>query len=145
MSHRKLITGAAILLGLTLASSSFAAEPVFSGSQITAPSAAGMSNVTLTVSGPNGYYARQFSKSGSPSLALAAKGSLPDGLYNWEISGATAQMERTAKSSMNNGRGESERALVNKSSTQSGTFRVQGGSVVMPDSNMVEPALKSDR
>jgi len=137
MFNRKLLVGTTALLGLITANASFAGEPVFSGNQISARSGAGLSNVTLAVSGPDGYYAQQFSKTGAPSLALAANGSLPDGLYTWEITGATSQMVKSTKSSFDNGRGENARLMVNKPNTQSGTFRVQNGSITMPN-EMIE-------
>jgi len=136
------VIGASALLGLVGVGTAFAADPVVSGHQISVQSQTNLSNVTLSVSGPNGFSAQEFSKSGTPSLALVTNGTLADGVYTWQISGATNQMVSVAKNALDNGRGEDARAFVNKSSIESGTFRVQGGSIVMPGGQVEEPLIR---
>jgi len=144
MSNQMFKIAATALIGVALAGVSHAADPFISGSQISAKSEAGATNMTLTVSGPNGYHSQAFSKFGAPSLSMAEGGTLADGQYTWETRAASNRMIESPKRGFNNGRGDNERAFVNESVVESGTFRVVNGAIVSSD--LVEkPTLKADR
>jgi len=125
--------GTAIAAILLSASTAFAADPAFGGSTLRAQPSVNMSNMTMTVTGPNGYYSKSFSQYEAPFMSLSQNGSLADGLYNWELTGATSQRVEANPMGLNNGRGDLERQFAYKSVTESGTFRVINGSIVAPD------------
>ena len=139
MKHLKLLIGSTALLGFVMSGTAFAGQASISGGQLQVQSSKSMSNKTLTVSGPNGYSATSFSTSGSPSASMSKNGAMADGLYKWQLTGSTSEMVPSSKSGMNNGRGDAERAMVNKSTSESGTFRVLNGSVVMPTDEAEAP------
>ena len=88
----------------------------------------GMHNVTLRVTGPNGYNASTYSKKGVPSLDLAGHGKLNDGTYRYEItaaSGETVDMD----TGLDNGRGDNERKTIQKGISVSGGFEVAEGKI----------------
>ena len=133
MIHRKLAIGTTALLGLVLSTSAFAGQAQVSTSQMQVQPRQSMSNMTLTVSGPNGFHAQKFSASGTPSLSFAGQGALADGTYHWELTGATSQLVAVRSNGLDNGRGANARAFVNKGASETGTFRVINGSVFQPD------------
>src|SRR3954453_13477425 len=49
------------------------------------------SNLTLTISGPNGINASASSRSGSPAIDLGKLGKIDDGDYNYRLTAATDQ------------------------------------------------------
>ena len=139
MKYRNYITGAIASAMLLSAGTAFAASPSFGGDSVSAKPSVSMSNMTLTVTGPNGYYAREYSSQQAPSLSLSKNGVMADGLYNWELTGATRKQVEANPMGLDNGRGSSARRFANQSVTESGTFRVVGGSIVAPDAAMKEP------
>jgi hypothetical protein len=145
MINRKLIIGTTALLGLTLPTSAFAGQAQVYGDRIQVQSSKSMSNLTLTVSGPDGFYATGFSKSGTPTATFAAASGLADGVYKWQLSGATSQMVRANSNGLDNGRGAAERSYVNKSDSESGMFRVKNGSVFAPGNQAEERSAKSEK
>ena len=143
MKHLKLLIGSTALLGFVVSSAAYAGQPSIGGGQIQVQSSKSMSNKTLTVSGPDGYSATSFSSTGSPSASMSKNGAMADGLYKWQLTGSSSEMVPSSKSGMDNGRGDAERAFVNKSVSESGTFRVVNGSVVMP-TNEVEAIFQPE-
>ncbi len=139
MKYRNYITGAAATALLFTAGTTFAADTSFGGDSLSAKPSISMSNMTLTVTGPNGYYAKEYSSHQAPSLSLSKNGTMADGLYNWELTGATSKQVEANPMGLDNGRGSSARKFVSQSMTESGSFRVVGGSIVAPDGAMEEP------
>gem|GEM_PF-3825353 len=132
------------MTGLLLsAGAAFAADPAFGGNTLRANPSASMTNMTLTVTGPNGFYQKEFSSYQAPFMSLSQKGGLADGLYKWQLTGATSQRELANPMGLDNGRGATARQFVNKSATESGTFRVLNGSIVAPDATVEGAADKS--
>jgi hypothetical protein len=91
----------------------------------------GTTNATLRVSGPNGFYMQTFSRSGSVALQLGAAGRLPDGLYHYEVTAATAQRVPNPNRMMGSGRAD-EPAMVSVGTLRFGTFNVKNGAIVLP-------------
>ena len=79
MKYRNYITGAAATALLFTAGTAFAADPSFGGDSLSAKPSVSMSNMTLTVTGPNGYYAKEYSTNLAPSLSLSKNGAMVDG------------------------------------------------------------------
>ncbi len=142
MKYRNYIIGAAVSALLLSAGTAFAADPSFGGDSLSAKPSVSMSNMTLTVTGPNGYYAKEYSDNQTPSLSLSQKGTMADGLYKWELSGATSKQVEANPMGLDNGRGSSARKFASQSMTESGSFRVVGGSIVTPDGAMKEPVSR---
>ncbi len=91
-----------------------------------------LSNVTLTVSGPDGFSASETTIFGSPSVSLSDYDGLADGVYNWQLSGVTTRSVRNPKAGFDNGRAELGPEFINKSYIESGSFRIIGGVPHMP-------------
>lgn len=132
MFNRKLIVGSAALLGLAMSTSAFAGQAQTSGDQLQVQPGKSLTNVTLSVSGPDGYTASKFSKFGSPTVSFSNNGALADGVYTWNLSGATSVMVPSNPNGLDNGRGEDAKPMMNQSYSESGTFRVMNGSVFAP-------------
>jgi hypothetical protein len=103
------------------------------GFDITGP----YSNLTLTISGPNGINANASSKSGSPSIDLRKLGTLDDGDYTYQLTAATDE-KVPDRSGLNNGRDGGSTTSVLKSVSASGNFQVKGGAIVKNDSSARE-------
>ncbi|WP_416878790.1 hypothetical protein [Litorimonas sp.] len=111
-----------------------AADPIFGANSLQIQTSTKLSNMTIVVSGPDGYYTKEHAEYGSPFIALSKKGNLQDGLYKWEMTGSTNERVRANPMGLNNGRGDRQPEFINKSTTESGTFQVLNGSIVAPDS-----------
>jgi hypothetical protein len=79
-----------------------------------------------------------FSRSGSVALQLGAAGRLPDGLYHYEVTAATAQKVANPNRLMNSGR-MNEPAMVNVGTSRFGTFNVKNGAIVLPSAARENP------
>jgi hypothetical protein len=128
----------AAILAIGLGGAAIAAEPMaaVSGNGIAVSKTSGLSNVTLTISGPDGFYVRKFAKSGSPSVALGGLSALPDGTYAYEVTGATNETV-VVTDTLDNGRGPNARSTMLKGTSSSGYFTVSGGAIVS-DKDAVE-------
>lgn len=102
------------------------------GSEVSVTLSGDYSNATLTVSGPGDYYARSYSKTGSPSVDLIKTGGTADGVYSYEVSAATSQTV-TVTNPLDNGRGGTDPATQQVSATTSGNFVAKGGLIVETD------------
>lgn len=130
----KTLLAAGASLGL-LASPAFAGDALVSAGKLSVNSnIGGASNMTLTVSGPDGYSAKQTSSFGAPSVSLSDYSGMADGQYNWQLTGATKVQVRNPQAGFNNGRDSVDPEFVSKSFTETGSFRVVGGVVQMPGS-----------
>lgn len=88
-------------------------------------------NVTLTVTGPEGFATTAFSEKAAPVLDLAKAGRLPDGEYRYQLSAAdTKTMVRQMP--LDNGREGKAPDQMPASVAMSGVFSVKGGKVVEP-------------
>jgi hypothetical protein len=111
----------------------------FVGSRLSFSVDSSLSNFTLRVTGPNGYHGEVQSARVAPSFRLADFGSVPDGLYTYEMTAATAEQQVLATPSVPGADGRSGRArpaLVGTSMT--GAFRVVNGQILQMDPSASE-------
>ncbi len=99
-------------------------------------------NMTLTVSGPNGFFKRTYKKNGTPDVSLMEQGQIADGMYVWELTGHTDERVASYKSRSNNGRGDNARNYGYKSIQQSGSFRMLNGLQVRAEDAPAEAPAK---
>ena len=141
MTMRTLCLAACAVIGLSgacLADEKFAAEK-FGGTSLGFLLKKSLSNVTLSVSGPDDFHASVFSKTGSVALDLRKFGPVEDGIYRYQITAATDQKLKV-RTTFNNGRDAKERIAPHKSVAMGGMFRVRNGKIVKP-----APATKNSR
>jgi hypothetical protein len=124
--------GLAAWLLLGLAHTGFAqelnAEPRFADTVVAFETKGAYSNLTLTVTGPDGFHARAVSRGGMPRLDLREFGTLEDGSYTWQLTGSTEETG-TKRMQLDDGRATQGRAPL-KSVTTSGTFMVREGAIM---------------
>jgi len=96
-----------------------------------------VSNVTLTVSGPNGFHASAFSRSGAPAVDLRRFGAVEDGAYTYQLTAATDEKVKT-RTPLDDGRDSRTASEPRKGVSTSGTFQVQNGTIVKSDPNARE-------
>jgi hypothetical protein len=89
------------------------------------------SNLTLTISGPNGLHASAHHRTGSPLIDLRKVGGLDDGDYLYQLTAATDE-KVLDRSGLDNGRDGSATTIL-KSVSTSGQFQVKGGEIVKYD------------
>lgn len=102
-----------------------------------------LSKMTLTVSGPDGLVLSEYSGFGTPSLSLFSGGDLLDGVYTWQLTGATREKLPESRSKLNNGRPEGASRTAYKGSSESGTFRIVNGVFFGPDESMTETVFNT--
>lgn len=93
-----------------------------------------LSNFTLRVLGPDGYYGQVESARVAPTFRLTDFGSVPDGLYRYEMTAATSEQRVLATPPVAGADGRTGRArpaLVGTSMT--GSFRVVNGQILQMD------------
>jgi hypothetical protein len=98
------------------------------GFDITGP----YSNLTLTITGPNGISANASSRSGSPLIDLRKLGTLDDGDYMYQLTAATDE-KIPVRTALDNGRDGGPTTSILKSVSTSGQFQVKGGAIVKYD------------
>lgn len=98
------------------------------GFELTGP----YSNLTLTISGPNGIHARATSRTGSPLIDLRKLGAVDDGDYLYQLTAATDE-KVPDRSGLDNGRDGGSTATMLKSVSTNGNFQVKGGTIVKHD------------
>jgi hypothetical protein len=98
------------------------------------------SNLTLTVSGPNGLNASAHHRTGSPSIDLRKLGTIDDGDYLYQLTAATDE-KIPVRTALDNGRDQGPTTSMLKSVSTSGHFQVKGGSIVKADPS-VEPVKR---
>ena len=98
------------------------------GFDITGP----YSNLTLTISGPNGLHASAHHRTGSPVIDLRKLGTIDDGDYLYQLTAATDE-KVPDRSGLDNGRDGGPTTSMLKSVSTSGQFQVKGGSIVKHD------------
>jgi len=107
-----------------------------SGSEVSFSLGGAYSNATLTITGPDGFYVRNFSKSGNPAVDLIKAKAKADGVYTYEITAASSETV-TILNPQNNGRGGADRATMKRGVSATGTFVVKGG-LIVDTSNVTE-------
>lgn len=85
-------------------------------------------NLLLTISGPNGFHARSYSKAGSAAIDLIRAGATVDGFYTYELTAASRQTTDAKKQRISlDGSSKSAR---NVGTRTSGSFYAAGGLIV---------------
>lgn len=133
MSNRQLIVAVTTVIGLAMSTSAFAGKAEISINQIQVQPSQSMKNMTLSVSGPNRFYAQSYTVGGTPKLSFEKSGGLTDGEYRWELTGATGEKILARTNGLNNGRDKGSSEIILKSARETGKFRVVKGSILTPD------------
>ena len=142
MFHNIVRIGGAAIASFAMAQGAYAADAQFSQGTIRVVPSKSISNVTLMVSGPNGYYTEEFTKDGLPRVDLVQFGKLEDGVYRWQITGATKEKRAVHKSELYNGRDENARPNRMVGLRENGAFYVKGGEIIQVDPDAEEPTKK---
>jgi hypothetical protein len=103
------------------------AEPKFTETGVGFNLKGDVTNVTLTVAGPNRFHASMSARRGAPEFDLRRFGPVEDGSYTYHLTGATNETEKV-RTKLDDGRSGS--AEPRKSVATSGTFQVKGGMIV---------------
>jgi hypothetical protein len=99
------------------------------------------SNLTLTISGPNGLHASASSRTGSPLIDLRKLGTVDDGQYIYQLVAATDE-KIPVRTALDNGRDGGPTTSMLKSVATSGQFQVKGGTIVKLDPSAREDAQR---
>jgi hypothetical protein len=108
------------------------AQQKFTDTEIGFEIAGPYSNLTLTVTGPNGINARAHSRTGSPLIDLRKIGAVDDGEYNYQLTASTDD-KIPVRTGLDNGRDGGATDSMFKSASTSGHFHVKGGTIVKFD------------
>jgi hypothetical protein len=95
------------------------------------------SNLTLTISGPNGINATAHNRSASPLIDLGKLGKIDDGDYNYRLTAATDDRV-PVRTGLDDGRDGGPTTSMLKSVSTDGNFQVKGGTIVKLDPNARE-------
>ena len=144
-SKRWTSIGATTLLAASLATPAFSAEERFSGDVVQVVPDGQVHNTTLSIAGPNGYYAQAYAKAGTPMIKLSQHGTVADGLYIWQVTAATDELIEVRDKGLRSGstnssgyrRASPGMITINKGTAESGSFRIQNGAI-LPKSNATE-------
>lgn len=141
----KLSLGLAVICSLPVSAANIKATSIINeviyGSTVGFTSKGTVENSLITISGPDGYFARKFSKVGIPTIDLHSFGHLKDGLYLYEITTSAGKLV-LIKDTINNGRGENDSHYARKGVTLTGHFRMINGQV-KKYKKIKEPAISS--
>jgi hypothetical protein len=99
------------------------------------------SNLTLTISGPNGLHASATSRTGSPLIDLRKLGTIDDGEYIYQLVAATDE-KLPVRTALDNGRDGGPTTSMLKSVSTNGQFQVRGGAIVKLDPSAREDARR---
>ncbi len=138
MNKLKLMSGVVAALCLSTGMTAAADSLRVSGGTVQVSPSSFVKNMTLSVTGPNGFHAQEFSKSSAPRVSIMQNGQLADGVYSWHMTASTNQALPESVSLLNDGRGDIERPQRYKSTSMSGTFVISGGTLVQPDASKEE-------
>jgi hypothetical protein len=137
MIMRSALVSATTFLAVALPGPSFSAQEQIAGDAVQVYLNGNVHNTTLSVSGPDGYYAESFAQAGIPMIRLSQHGSLADGVYRWQVTAATDETVSVRDNGLDDGRGSEARTSINKGMYESGMFRVQNG-VILPTTGAIE-------
>jgi hypothetical protein len=140
MRSKALCLAACLAVGIsgTCWAQDLKAQKKFTDTEIGFEIGGAYSNLTLTVSGPNGLHASAASKTGSPSIDLRKLGTLDDGDYIYQLVAATDE-KIPVRTALDNGRDGGPTASRLKSVSTSGSFQVKAGAIVK-----VDPAAREE-
>jgi hypothetical protein len=140
------VLGLAALLAASIPNACLAADlpaaEQFSGSTVTFKIEPRFGTLTLTVAGPNGYYASATARTASPIIDLSSAGAFDDGTYNYHLSASTDE-KVPLRTALDNGRDGGAASSVLRSMSKSGVFQVEKGVIKPVDENAKEPAPPS--
>jgi hypothetical protein len=106
----------------------------FSDTTIEFKVGASYGNLTLTVAGPNGFYASANARSGSPLLDLRRFGDFDDGQYSYHLT-ATTDQKIKMRTPLDDGRDNGPTLDLLKGVSTSGAFSVSRGLIVKNDAS----------
>ncbi|MGV6811853.1 MAG: hypothetical protein ACWA47_06375 [Brevirhabdus sp.] len=140
LSLMSFTTALALILGPAHAGSP---EPkqVLSVNEVWFDNGFGLSNATLTVSGPEGFYTSIHSEKGLPRFNIQTEGAQADGRYVYELTAATEERIKVT-GDLNNGRGDAQTDTMAQPFQMTGAFTVRRGVIVVAQS---EGAASNDR
>ena len=114
------------------------ATEAFSGTTVTFKIERQFGTLTLTVAGPNGYYASATSRTAPPIIDLSRFGAFDDGLYTYQLSASTDE-KAPVRTSLDNGREGGASNSVLRSVSKSGVFHVAKETIMKFDPDEKEP------
>jgi hypothetical protein len=134
MKSKAFCLAASLAVGLsgTCWAQDLKAKPKFTDTEIGFEILGPYSNLTLTVSGPNGINASAHHRTGSPLIDLRKLGAVDDGDYLYQLTAATDQ-KVPDRSGLDNGRDGGSATSMLKSVSTSGNFQVRNGAIVKFD------------
>ena len=90
--------------------------------------------LTLTVAGPNGFYASDSARTASPIIDLSKSGGFDNGDYAYQLTAST-DGKITLRTPVNDGRDPEDKptTTIFKGLSKSGSFNVSGGAIVPND------------
>ncbi len=129
---------AATFVATSLVTPVFSAEERFAGDVVQVVPDGQVHNTTLSIAGPNGYYAQAYAKAGTPMIKLSQHGPVADGIYIWQVTAATDELIEVHNKGRRSGSTNNSGYLstspgtirVNKGTAESGSFRVQNGAIL---------------
>jgi hypothetical protein len=127
-----LAAGLAVGISSTCWAQGLNATQKFTDTEIGFELAAPYSNLTLSISGPNGLHASAHNRSGSPLIDLRKLGTIDDGDYLYQLTAATDE-KVPVRTALDNGRDGGPTTSILKSVSTSGQFQVKGGAIVKYD------------
>ena len=113
------------------------ATQTFTDSEVVFDITGPYSNLTLTISGPNGLHASAHHRTGSPVIDLRKLGTVDDGDYLYQLTAATDE-KIPVRTGLDNGRDGGPTTSIFKSASTSGQFQVKGGTIVKNDPSVRE-------
>ncbi|PWV99111.1 hypothetical protein DFR52_104403 [Hoeflea marina] len=122
---------AAALLAGGAGAADISAANRFSGATLGFEIKGTYSNVTLTVTGPDGYLASAYAEKSAPSLDLGGSGKLADGQYHYQLTAADPSV-MMKQVQLDNGRDKPAPDSVPASVTMSGVFTIRDGAIIKP-------------
>lgn len=128
---RILLASAALLIAGPAFAETLDAEARFAGERLTFDVRGDYTNFTVTVSGPEGYYAQAQGARSAPTLRLRDYGDVPDGSYSYQLVAATGRVDTVAArvDQRVNGR-EPGTARPRVGASTTGRFQVINGRIV---------------
>ena len=130
--------GLAVLLAAGIPNACLAddlpASEQFSGTTVTFKIERQFGLLTLTVAGPNGYYASAHARTASPIIELGGPGTFDDGDYTYQLTAST-DGKITLRTPINDGRDPDDKptTTIFRGVSKSGAFRVSGGAILPND------------
>jgi hypothetical protein len=100
----------------------------FTGTEIGFRAKGSYREFTLSIAGPNDFFASATSKKEAPSIDLRRFGAIEDGAYTYQLTAATDEQLKS-RARLDDGR-DAGAPVPLRSVATSGTFRVQGGAIV---------------